>query len=120
MRYFIYYVTGYAALAFYSYSLKSKVLKLLGVILVLFFYSDQTIKSYYEWKAYYDNKMLFRSNFVEALKLVKSGKASRDEVLQHLKKLGLPYAGYPNYELPLNIILDPKSQKIFQFLIDPE
>ena len=108
-RYFDYYLIGFAALIFLFTQLKGKRwLPLLAVCMVI---SVTTVafKSFIQWSNYAQMKNAYRDNMIVALRLVQDNpQIGQSELEAQLKKVPLPYAGYPNYEYPGLVIRDPR------------
>lgn len=120
VRYYSYYLIGISAFAFLDYK-KSKNATTVFVALISFLYLGMLSKSYEGWNSYASVKRSYQENFIEALAEAHKGLDDKDtKVMQIIQKLPLPYAGYPNYEIPYKIIIDRKSQIIFDHLSSDE
>ena len=114
-RYYDYYLIGFAGLVFLFSRLQGRLWLPALVLCMVVSLSMASLRSFKEWGQYAQNLNAYRHNMIAALKLVeKSPDISLKEVEAHLKKLPLPYAGYPNYDFPARIILDPRTRIIFR------
>ncbi len=118
VRYYSYYLIGISAFAFLDYK-NAKNATAVFLALISFLYLGILSKSYESWNSYASVKRSYQKNFIEALMAANKG-VNDDKVMQIMQKLPLPYAGYPNYEIPYKVIIDRKSQIIFDHLISNE
>jgi hypothetical protein len=116
-RYFAYYLLGFSAFLFFNYKIRFKrYIVFFAIFLCVCF---QAPRSYMDWQNYAATKTIYRTNFIETLYLASGNSYTRDNaVLNNMTKIPMPYAGYPNYVVPYRVLIDPKSQQIFKYLIN--
>jgi hypothetical protein len=119
VRYYTYYlVFGCTALLCFRFNL-APLIRNSVMIFILILYLVTLEETYTQWCNYSLEKNAYRNNFIETLIIAKNNQNAPNEfILENLKKLPLPYAGYPNYDVPLRVIRNPKTWKMFNFMIE--
>jgi len=118
VRYFSYYLLGISALLCFRWNATPST-RFAALIFASLIYVATVRDTFVQWQDYSAMKMAYRNNFIETIIMAKENPSLTDEtLLNNMHKVPLPYAGYPNYEVPLRVIRNPKSWKIFDYLIN--
>lgn len=119
-RYYIYYLLGFTSLLFYNYHFSKKT-KMIAFAAISFFLIDKSILHFNDWIKFSDMKKRHQENFIETLKIIKTNPhITKDMVLENIKKVEIPYCGFPiyTYEKPTEILYDKRSLFLFKYLIE--
>ena len=121
VRYYTYYLAfGCTALLCFRFNLRP-LLRRSVLIFIIIVYGVTFEKTYTQWLNYSLMKTAYRNNIIESLIIAKNNQKASDElILKNMKRLPLPYAGYPNYEMPLKAISNPKTRKILNYMFEKD
>ncbi len=118
VRYFSYYLLGISALFCFRWN-ATPTTHFAVLTFAALIYIATVRETFVQWQNYSAMKTVYRNNFIETIIMAKANPSVSDQILlNNMHKVPLPYAGYPNYEVPLRVIRNPKSWKIFDYLIN--
>lgn len=123
-RYFDYYLIGLIGILFiisdFKIIFQSRIIKILILIVYLIILLPQTFKAYDDWKSYSQTKQAYRDIIKKELITINNyyiNGLSYEQILvlvkSDLSKYPLPFAGYPNYDIPSKILANKNSLIIF-------
>jgi len=122
-RYYIYYYMGFWGIVIlFSNWIETRnyIFKFIITTLVVAIFTPQIIKSYSDWSLYEDHKRFNKDIVCETrkhiLKLESENVMKADiekMVLDEVKKYPLQFSGYPNYKVPIRVMMNDNADKIF-------
>lgn len=126
-RYYDYYLFGGTALVFFWCGVVRPVWKgqefvAISAGLLLCFvlaFRDEVRRDIADWKEYAEKKMAYSKNLDQTLAMLRQNPSMTPaEILVQLKKLPLPYAGYPIYEGPVRMLHEPFVRRMLEYRLE--